>query len=83
MSTENKGFTAKGKTDGADPKVIIQAVVTIIGFLLSYFGLDLEAEAATAIGVALGGLVAVLGPAAKLKNVELVVEDEPVAEQDY
>jgi hypothetical protein len=44
----------KQKTVGVSPKVPVQAVVTVIAFCLTYFGVELSPEAA-------GGISAVLG----------------------
>jgi hypothetical protein len=55
----------KRKTVGVDPKLPIQAAITIVAFALSYFGIELSPEVSTAIAVVLGVIVASQGPAAK------------------
>lgn len=55
----------KRKTVGVDPKLPIQAAITVVAFGLSYFGIELSPEASGAIAVVLGVIVAALGPAAK------------------
>jgi hypothetical protein len=58
-------MTGTRKTDGLDPKVPIQAFVTILVAALAYFGVDLDPEVAGAIGIVLGAIAAIAGPAAK------------------
>jgi hypothetical protein len=53
------------KTVGVDPKVPIQAVVTVAVWLLAYFGVDLTPEVSTAISVLLGVIAGALSPAPK------------------
>jgi uncharacterized membrane protein YkvA (DUF1232 family) len=53
----------KFKTLGVDPKVPIQALVTLAIAALAYFGIDLSPEVSGAIGVIVGIIVAALGPA--------------------
>ena len=53
------------KTVGVDPKVPTQAIVAIITFVLSYFGLDLDPEVSGGLAVVIGALGGVLAPAPK------------------
>jgi|1186.fasta_scaffold33633_1 hypothetical protein len=55
----------KRKTEGVDLKLPIQALVTIITFVLSYFGIDLSPELSAAISILLGAIAAYFGPAAR------------------
>jgi hypothetical protein len=59
----------KSETQGWDPKVPIQAVVTLAVSALAYFGVELEPEVSAAIGVLLGILAARFGPAPDTKLV--------------
>jgi len=53
------------KTVGVDPKVPVQAIVTLVVALLAYFGVNLDAEVSGALGIIIGALAAVVAPAAK------------------
>jgi hypothetical protein len=44
----------KNKTVGVSPKVPTQAIVSVVTFLLAYFGVDLSPEASAAIAAVLG-----------------------------
>jgi hypothetical protein len=55
----------KRKTDGLDPKVPVQAVVTLLVAVLAYFGVDLDAEVAGALGVVAGAAAAYWAPPAR------------------
>ena len=54
------------KTVGVDPKVPVQAVATVVTFLLAYFGIDLDPEVATGIAVVLGAGAGALAPAPRV-----------------
>jgi hypothetical protein len=57
-----------------DPKVIAQAVVTLVTFALTYFGIDLDPEVAGAISLVLGVLAGyVIRPAETIREAEVVV----------
>ena len=58
------------RTEGLDLKVPAQAAATIIVFLLSYFGVDLDVEVAGAISVLLGFVAGYFAPAPKTVLVE-------------
>jgi succinate-acetate transporter protein len=55
----------KRKTDGVDPNVPVQALVTLLVAVLAYFGVDLDAEVAGALGVVVGAAAAYWAPAAR------------------
>lgn len=52
------------KTVGVDPKVPVQAITTVVWFLATYFGLDLDAEVAGAVAVLIGLVAGYFSPAA-------------------
>lgn len=49
-----------GETVGVSPKVPVQAVVSVVVFLLTYFGLELSPEAAGVVSTVLGAAGGVL-----------------------
>lgn len=53
------------KTVGVDPKLPVQAVVTIVVAVLAYFGVDLDEAAAGALGVLAGVIAGYFAPAPK------------------
>jgi len=53
----------KRRTVGVDPKVPIQALVTVLVALLAYFGVDLDKETSAALAVVLGAIAGILAPA--------------------
>ena len=55
----------KYETVGWDPKILAQAAVTIVVFVLTYFGIDLDAEVSGALSVVLGFVAGRLAPAPK------------------
>jgi hypothetical protein len=58
----------KRRTVGFDPKLLVQALVTIIVALAAYFGLDLEVELVAALAVVLGAVAGYLAPAPEVKG---------------
>ncbi len=67
MSPDEVAVTTK--TTGVDPKVPVQAIVTVLVALLAYFGIDLDAEVAGSLGVLLGAVAAYFAPAPKTETV--------------
>jgi predicted RND superfamily exporter protein len=59
----------KTKTQGVDPKLPIQAVVTAVVAVLAYFGINVDAGLAGAIGVVLGLIAGYFAPAPKTVEV--------------
>lgn len=57
------------RTDGISPKVPTQAVVTLIVAALAYFGIELDAEAAGALGVLAGALAGAWAPPGDVRPV--------------
>lgn len=55
----------KYETQGVDPKIPIQAVVTAVVAVLAYFGIDLDPAIAGAVGVVLGIIAGYFAPAPK------------------
>lgn len=55
----------KRETVGVDPKVPVQAIIAVLAFVLTYFGVDLSPELAAVIATVLGAIAGVLAPAAK------------------
>lgn len=53
----------KRRTIGVDPKIIGQAIATIIAFALSFFAIELSAEVSSAIAVVVGLIAGALSPA--------------------
>lgn len=59
MAVEDSSGAAV-ETVGVSPKVPVQAVSTVVVFLLTYFGLDLSPEAAGVVSTVLGAAGGVL-----------------------
>jgi xanthine/uracil permease len=57
----------KKETVGVDPKLPIQAIVTILVAVAAYFGIELSEELSVALGVVLGAVAAYFGPAASVQ----------------
>lgn len=57
----SKGVTRK--TVGIDPKVIAQALVTVLSFVLAKYAIELDAATSGAIAVILGAIIAYFAPA--------------------
>ena len=55
----------KYRTEGTDPKVPIQAVVTAVVAILAYFGIDLDPALAGGIAVVIGIIAGYFAPAPK------------------
>jgi hypothetical protein len=55
----------KYETVGVDPKVPAQAIVTILAFVLTYFGIELDAAVSGALSVVIGAVAARFAPAPK------------------
>lgn len=53
----------KRRTLGVDPKVIAQALVTVLSFVLAKYAIELDAATSGAISVLLGAIVAYFAPA--------------------
>jgi hypothetical protein len=53
------------KTEGVDPKLPVQAITSIVVFLLSYFGIELDPEVSGALAVIIGAIAGYFAPAPK------------------
>jgi hypothetical protein len=51
------------RTVGIDPKLIAQALVTILAFVLARFGIELDSATSGAIAVVLGAVAGYFAPA--------------------
>ncbi len=47
-------MSQKPKTVGTSPKVPVQAIVSVVAFVVAYFGVELSPEASGAISALLG-----------------------------
>ena len=57
------------ETVGVDPKVWIQALVTLIVFFAAKFGVELDTDVAAALATLVGAVAAYSGPAATTRPV--------------
>lgn len=53
----------KTETVGTSPKVPVQAIVSVIVFVLAYFGVELSPEGSAALAAVLGVIGGYLAPA--------------------
>lgn len=57
----------KRRTVGIDPKVPIQALVTVLVAIAAYYGIELDKETSAALAIVLGTVAGYFAPAPEVK----------------